>query len=647
MAESIPPERSAPSGTSATSRSRTAAVTVSRTRSSHSSSGELRRLDCRLPSSARPSRRRPRRRAASAGGSRWTPRRPVRVAGDVLEREVRVERGEVRLAADAPAARAAPSAPTRTRASRRRGASRRAASCRAGRARARAARAARPRARPRTSPRAARRTRGPYSSYRCGMTGVSPRPRTSWPCAASSRAQLGEVVDLAVEDGDDVAASRSRRAGSRARGRSPAAAGGRATHAPNASVEPWSGPRCRMRARIASTRARRRGAGRRIESADPAHARQCAFRTGPARRVVPRRAPARRRRLAPLRPLQRAAPRRLRRDRARPPARSRRTARTRQRWLERARAAAARAPFGLHTHWTSPTHARPTGGDPAERVRREAAWLRERGLEPAFFCGGGWYTDDAVRAAVAELGLVDCTPRTGAPSPGDAADDAFARCARPRRRSRPLPRRTCTRTSTTTTCSTRGGALALAARARAARTPRCDRSDREAAAVQWPLRGDEACCRHRLGRRRPAGAARRDGRHPVGAGASIADPAPRARPADAQRRSRSSSSTSRARRVRSTSRSCCASSTTGERPILWGLPWDAEANWLPFLVLVTVLVFWRGGPLRAARAARRRGPDRLVAPPRDGDHARVRGRHRLPALDLRPLRDRVRAQRRS
>ena len=37
--------------------------------------------------------------------------------------------------------------------------------------------------------------------------------------------------------------------------------------------------------------------------------------------------------------------------------------------------------------------------------------MRERGLEPRFFCGGGWYTDDDVRRAVAELGLVDCTPR--------------------------------------------------------------------------------------------------------------------------------------------------------------------------------------------------------------------------------------------
>jgi hypothetical protein len=88
-----------------------------------------------------------------------------------------------------------------------------------------------------------------------------------------------------------------------------------------------------------------------------------------------------------------------------------------QRWLERARLAASRAPLGLHTHWTSPSHARPTGGDSAGRVRSDAGWMRERGLEPQFFCGGGWYTDDDVRRAVSDLGLVDCTPRMGAPAP--------------------------------------------------------------------------------------------------------------------------------------------------------------------------------------------------------------------------------------
>jgi exopolysaccharide biosynthesis polyprenyl glycosylphosphotransferase len=49
----------------------------------------------------------------------------------------------------------------------------------------------------------------------------------------------------------------------------------------------------------------------------------------------------------------------------------------------------------------------------------------------------------------------------------------------------------------------------------------------------------------------------------------------------------------------------------GERPILWGLPWNAEAKWLPFLALVTVLVFWRGG-LYAPRE-QRAGAGRIVS----------------------------------
>jgi hypothetical protein len=85
-------------------------------------------------------------------------------------------------------------------------------------------------------------------------------------------------------------------------------------------------------------------------------------------------------------------------------------------WLQRARAAAERAPFGLHTHWTSPTHAKPTGGDPAARVRADVSWLRERGLDPVYFCGGGWYSDASVAAVLRELGLVDCTVRTGGPT---------------------------------------------------------------------------------------------------------------------------------------------------------------------------------------------------------------------------------------
>jgi len=86
------------------------------------------------------------------------------------------------------------------------------------------------------------------------------------------------------------------------------------------------------------------------------------------------------------------------------------------RWLERAREAAARGPLGLHTHWTSATHARPTGGEPAACVREQAAWLRAEGLQVGFFCGGGWYMDEAVAEAVAEMGYADCTGTAFPPS---------------------------------------------------------------------------------------------------------------------------------------------------------------------------------------------------------------------------------------
>lgn len=86
-------------------------------------------------------------------------------------------------------------------------------------------------------------------------------------------------------------------------------------------------------------------------------------------------------------------------------------------WLARAREAAARGPLGHHTHWTAPDHARPTGdGDPATRVRGEAVWLREQGLQPTLFCGGGWYADLGVAEACAELGYADCTATAYRPS---------------------------------------------------------------------------------------------------------------------------------------------------------------------------------------------------------------------------------------
>ncbi len=78
-------------------------------------------------------------------------------------------------------------------------------------------------------------------------------------------------------------------------------------------------------------------------------------------------------------------------------------------WLARARIAAAHGPLGQHTHWGGPAQARPTGGDPAARVRAEAQWLREHGLELRLFAGGGWYMDERVAATLAELGYADCT----------------------------------------------------------------------------------------------------------------------------------------------------------------------------------------------------------------------------------------------
>ena len=101
-------------------------------------------------------------------------------------------------------------------------------------------------------------------------------------------------------------------------------------------------------------------------------------------------------------------------------------------WVRRAHEAAARAPLGHHTHFTSPTHARPTGGDPGERVRREAAWLDEHGVSPTLFCGGGWFTDQSVASVCAELGYADCTPR--ATRPGYlAAEEAWAELEEPAR----------------------------------------------------------------------------------------------------------------------------------------------------------------------------------------------------------------------
>ena len=106
-------------------------------------------------------------------------------------------------------------------------------------------------------------------------------------------------------------------------------------------------------------------------------------------------------------------------------------------WLERAREAAARGPLGHHTHWTAPDHARPTDGATGERVLAEGRRLRELGLDPTLFCGGGWYTDADVAEACAELGYVDCTPRASRPA-YLGSNEAWASLREPARHPTPL-----------------------------------------------------------------------------------------------------------------------------------------------------------------------------------------------------------------
>jgi hypothetical protein len=88
------------------------------------------------------------------------------------------------------------------------------------------------------------------------------------------------------------------------------------------------------------------------------------------------------------------------------------------RWLERAREAAGRGPLGHHTHFVSPETARPSvsGPEHAERVRRESEWLRDHGFAPGLFCGGGWYLDEPIAQALAELDYTDCTATAFRPS---------------------------------------------------------------------------------------------------------------------------------------------------------------------------------------------------------------------------------------
>jgi hypothetical protein len=86
-------------------------------------------------------------------------------------------------------------------------------------------------------------------------------------------------------------------------------------------------------------------------------------------------------------------------------------------WLDRAELAARNGPLGHHTHFGGPSVARPPNPElAAERVRREAEWLRARGLAPRFFCGGGWFMNGPVAEVLSTFGYVDCTATAFSPS---------------------------------------------------------------------------------------------------------------------------------------------------------------------------------------------------------------------------------------
>jgi hypothetical protein len=80
-------------------------------------------------------------------------------------------------------------------------------------------------------------------------------------------------------------------------------------------------------------------------------------------------------------------------------------------WLDRARFAAAAGTLGHHTHYVSATTARPeaTTVEHARLVERQATWMRDAGLTPTVFCGGGWYVDERILEVISDFGYSDCT----------------------------------------------------------------------------------------------------------------------------------------------------------------------------------------------------------------------------------------------
>ena len=225
------------------------------------------------------------------------------------------------------------------------------------------------------------------------MIGVSPVPRTSWPRRGELLAQLAEVVDLAVEDGDDVAGLV--RDGLLAGLEVDHAQAAVAEHAAADGVDaPSSGPRWTIAAFMRSTAAGSGPARRGARSPQIPHMHGQTVRG----RLLPRRTAAGRRLLAPLLAAPGAEAGRIR-DRGAAAAAGREAGEDEELWLERARERRRAGRSGTTRTWPRARAAcRGRRASTRSGSAREAAWMRERGLEPRLFCGGGWYIDEDVAA---------------------------------------------------------------------------------------------------------------------------------------------------------------------------------------------------------------------------------------------------------
>ena len=261
--------------------------------------------------------------------------------------------------------------------------------------------------------------------------------------------------------------------------------------------------------------------------------------------------------------------------------------------------------------------------DAAAMVREEAAWFREHGLEPRFFCGGGWYLDRRSRRDARVL-RVRRLHRDDVPAAVPGRRIAAAAAARTEPVEAP-ERRIAARASRDPLAGHARARAPSSARARPSALPRLGaRAPRRALALAGLLAPAQ-----RPPPAAPDRSARRAGCHGPGTGLGGGYDRPvtteDVRATKPYLFSRSPLKTF-ARRLASTlalftidvagltlglyAALALRSLVFDPKPILWGLLWDHERDWIVFLILLLALVFWRAG-LYAPRETRE-GAGRIV-----------------------------------